>query len=110
MTKTITRQCQMDDWIFEVKMVRALKMKTASGPYSAVASFTTNGEQVYIDTHLSIDNEELTKDDYLTFYRFCQALGMKSIRYDRMKNGVKQSKTVDLEETLQTKPVIRLVK
>ncbi|NCP66435.1 MAG: hypothetical protein GW763_09875 [Paraglaciecola sp.] len=110
MKETITRTCQMDDWIFEVKMVRALKVRRYGEPYSAVASLTTNGDQVYIDSHLSVNNEELTKDDFMTIYRFCESLGMKHISYDRIKNGIKTSKMVDIIENQYPKPNIRLVK
>ncbi|MDP5030784.1 MAG: hypothetical protein NWQ54_14805 [Paraglaciecola sp.] len=110
MKKTLDRICQLDDWIFEVKMVRALKVRKHGEPYSAVANLTANGEQVYIDSHLSIDNEELTKEDFMTIYRFCELMGMKHISYDRFKNGTKTSKTVDIVENQVQKPTIRLVK
>ena len=110
MQKTISRICQIDDWIFEVKMVRALKVRAHGEPYSAVANLTANGEQVYIDSHLSINNEELNKDDFMTIYRFCESMGMKHISYDRIKNGVKTCKMVDILENQQPKPSIRLVK
>ncbi|WP_340678797.1 hypothetical protein [Paraglaciecola sp.] len=110
MKKTISRMCQMDDWIFEVKMVRALKVRQHGEPYSAVANLTANGEQVYIDSHLSISNEELSKEDFKTIYRFCELMGMKHISYDRIKNGVKSSKVVDIVENQYPKSIIRLVK
>lgn len=110
MKKTISRICQMDDWIFEVKMVRALKVRQHGEPYSAVANLTANGEQVYIDSHLSINNEDLNKEDFMTIYRFCESMGMKHISYDRIKNGIKSTKIVDILENQQPKPCIRLVK
>ncbi|MEP7705662.1 hypothetical protein [Paraglaciecola sp. 25GB23A] len=110
MQKNITRLCQMDDWVFEVKMVRALKVRQHGEPYSAVANLTANGEHIYIDSHLSINNEELNKEDFLTIYRFCELMGMKNISYDRIKNGVKTSKVVDIVENQCPKPSIRLVK
>jgi hypothetical protein len=100
----------MDDWIFEVKMVRALKVSKHGNPYSAVANLTANGEQVYIDSHLSVSNEELSKEDFKTIYRFCELMGMKHISYDRIKNGIKSSKVVDIVKTQFPKPIIRLVK
>jgi len=110
MEKTISRLCQIDDWIFEVKMVRALKVRKHGEPYSAVANLTANGEQVYIDSHLSINNEDLNKEDFMTIYRFCESMGMKHISYDRIKNGIKSTKIVDILENQQPKPCIRLVK
>ncbi|MFT2092886.1 hypothetical protein [Paraglaciecola sp. 2405UD69-4] len=107
MNETITRISQMDDWVFEVKMVRALKVKKHGEPYSAVANLTANGDQMYIDSHLSINDEELTKEDFLTIYKFCQSMGMKNISYDRIKNGLKSSKQVEIAQS--TAPQFRLV-
>ena len=108
MNKSITRIAQMDDWVFEVKMVRALKVKKHGDPYSAIANLTANGDQMYIDSHLSIKDEDLSKDDFMTIYKFCESMGMKSISYDRIKNGFRTSKQIDILENLQ--PNIRLVK
>jgi hypothetical protein len=110
MNKSITRIAQMDDWFFEVKMVRALKSKNYGDPYSAIANLTSNGEKMHIDSHLSVNNEELTKEDFMTIYKFCQSMGMKGISYDRIKNGLRTSKEIDILENNQPKPNIRLVK
>ena len=93
MSERITRMTKMGDWVFEVKMVRAL-----------------NGEQMYIDTQLTKDNEELSKSDFLTIYKFCESLDMKYVSYDRMKNGVRSSKVIEIEPTKVQRPAIRLVK
>ena len=108
MNKSITRITKMDDWLFEVKMVRAIKSKNYGDPYSAIAQLTASGEQMHIDSHLSVKDEELSKDDFMTIYKFCQSMGMKSISYDRIKNGFRSSKKVDICENQQ--PNIRLVK
>ena len=100
----------MDDWVFEVKMVRALKVKKHGEPYSAVANLTATGESVYIDTQLTKDGEELSKRDYMTIYKFCQALGMKEINYDRIKNGNRRAQSIVIEENQVRKPQLRLVK
>lgn len=108
MSETITRIAKMDDWCFEVKMVKAIKTKNYGDSYSAVAQLTANGEQMHIDSHLSVNNEELSKDDFMTIYKFCQAMGMKGISYDRVKNGFRTSKHIEISENSQ--PNIRLVK
>ena len=101
---------QMDDWVFEVKMVRALKVKKHGDPYSAVANLTATGESVYIDTLLTKDGEELSKKDYLTIYKFCEALGMKEINYDRIKNGNRRMQSVVIQSNQDKKIQLRLVK
>jgi hypothetical protein len=65
---------------------------------------------MYIDSHLSVNDEELSKEDFMTIYKFCQSMGMKNIGYDRIKNGLKTSKQVDILENYHPKPNIRLVK
>lgn len=100
----------MDDWIFEVKMVRALKVRKHGEPYSAVATLTAAGEQMYIDTQLAKDGEDLSRKDFMTIYNFCQSLDMKKITYDRIKDGVRSSKIVDIVENQSLKPCLRLVK
>ncbi|MEO9945938.1 hypothetical protein [Paraglaciecola sp.] len=107
MNQSISRLSQVGDWIFEVKMVRALKVKNHGDPYSAIANLTANGDQMYIDSHLSINDEDLTKEDFLTIYKFCQSMGMKNISYDRIKNGLKSSKQVEIIQN--TAPQFRLV-
>lgn len=110
MDKFITRIAQLEDWVFEVKMVRALKVKKHGDPYSATANLTANGDQMYIDSHLSINGEELSKEDFMTIYKFCQSMGMKNICYDRIKNGLRKSKRISVSENNYPKSNIRLVK
>jgi hypothetical protein len=57
MNKSITRIAQMGEWVFEVKMVKALKVKKHGEPYSAIPNLTANGDQMYIDSHLSVNDE-----------------------------------------------------
>jgi hypothetical protein len=96
MRKHITRTTQIGDWIFEVKTVRALKVKNYGEPYSAVANLTVNGEQMYVDSHLSTNDEELSKDDFQAIYAFCQSMEMQNISYDRIKNGLRVAKQVEI--------------
>ena len=100
----------MNDWVFEVKMVRALKVRKHGEAYSAVATLTAAGEQMYIDTQLTKDGAELSRKDFMTIYNFCQSLNMKQITYDRIKDGVRSSKVVDITENSSPKPYLRLVK
>jgi hypothetical protein len=52
----------------------------------------------------------LSKEDFMTIYKFCQSMGMKNIGYDRIKNGFKTFKKVDILENSLAKLNIRLVK
>ena len=44
MQSGITRFTQVGDWIFEVKMVRALRVEKYGQPYDAVSTLTANGD------------------------------------------------------------------
>jgi hypothetical protein len=61
MNKSITRIAKMDDWFFEVKMVRAIKSKNYGDPYSAIAQLNASGEQMHIDSHLSVKTKNSAK-------------------------------------------------
>lgn len=109
MTSSISRFTQMDDWIFEVKMVRALRVRKYGEPYTALATLTANGESMYIDSQLTRENDDFSRKDFLTFYKFCQALEMKNVIYDKVKNGVRSPRVVDIVENVKPSPVVRLV-
>ena len=109
MNEAITRIAQMDDWVFEINMVRARKVKKHGDPYSAMTNLTANGDQMCIDSHLSVNDEALSKEDFMTIYKFCQSMGMKNIGHDRIKNGFKTFEQVDILENSLTKPNIHLV-
>jgi len=53
----MSRYTQIGDWIFEVKMVRALRVSEYGQPYSAVATLTSNGDNVYIDSQMTRQND-----------------------------------------------------
>lgn len=110
MKPSISRFTQMDDWIFEVKMVRALRVRKYGEPYTALATLTANGESMYIDSQLTREDDEFSRKDFMTFVKFCQNLEMKSIIYDKVKNGVRHPRIIDLKNKEQVAPVVRLVK
>jgi hypothetical protein len=110
MNSSMSRFTCIGDWIFEVKMVRALRVKKYGEPYTAVATLTANGEHMYVDTQMTREKDELSRKYSAAFYNFCQQLEMKSFNYDKMKNGMRHPRSVDIVENLDTKPIIRLVK
>jgi len=110
MNSSISRFTTIGDWVFEVKMVRALRVKKYGEPYTAVATLTANGEHMYIDTQMTREKDDFSRKDFAAFYNFCQQLEMKSFNYDKMKNGLRHPRTVDIVENSDTNPIIRLVK
>lgn len=110
MKSSISRFTQMDDWIFEVKMIRALRVNNYGDPYTGVATLTANGEQLYIDSQLTREDDDFSRKDFMTFYRFAQALEMKSVQYDKIKNGMRMARVIDIVENSDLSPNIKLLK
>ncbi|PCI60086.1 MAG: hypothetical protein COB35_10125 [Gammaproteobacteria bacterium] len=116
------RYIKIDDWYFEIKMVRALKVDKYGEPYSAIANCNINGDAMYIDGLLTKKEEDFTKQDFMTFYKFSQRLGVSEFSYQRYQDGKSVHKTVKTpkitnindessqESVFVTESLIRLVK
>ena len=73
----MSRFVKVEDWIFEVKTVRALRVDHYGKPYSAIANLTVNGDSAYIDGLLTRENEKFSRKDFQAFYKFCQQMQLK---------------------------------
>ena len=112
------RYVKIDDWIFELKMVRALKVDEYGKPYSAIANCNINGDNMYVDGLLTKEEDEFTKEDFMTFLKFSKKLGLKGFSYHRYHNGKSSTKDANVNmldslesATEETEPQpIRLVK
>jgi hypothetical protein len=107
--KSMARFVQVDDWIFEVKTVRALRVDKYGKPYSAIASLTVNGDNAYIDGLLTRENEKFSRKDFQAFYKFCQKMEVKQANFDRFKNNELISECVDIQPVKQ-KTILKLVR
>lgn len=105
---SMTKHVKIDDWIFEVKTVRALRVDKHGNPYSAIANLTLNGDNVYIDGLLTRENEKFSRKDFHAFYKFCQQMDLKQANFDRFKNSELVSECVDVQPIKQ-KVVLKLV-
>jgi hypothetical protein len=112
--ETMSKHVQIGEWIFEVKMVRALNVAEYGKPYSAIANCNINGNAMYIDGLLTKNDQLFTKNDYKSFNEFCHRMGLKQCSYHRYQNG--ESITKDLmvspitESTSFNNTQIRLIK
>lgn len=104
------RYVKMNDWIFEIKTVRALKVSNYGEPYSAISNLSVMGESMYIDGQMTREEDEFNRDDFETFRTFCGQLGMKTAHFDRIKNGQRSTKVFDVQPPVKPEPFIRLVK
>jgi hypothetical protein len=115
-TESMSKHVQIGEWIFEVKMVRALKVSEYGKPYSAIANCNINGDVMYIDGLLTKNEQIFTKSDFNSFNDFCYKMGLKQCSYHRYQNG--QSKTKDVmissmaepEQPKNSQTPIRLIK
>ena len=85
----------MGDWIFEIKMIRALRVQNYGEPYTAIATLTANGDTMYIDSQMT-RGIDFNRHDYKTFKQFCQSLEMKQAHYEKMRNGERTPRIVHL--------------
>lgn len=95
---SMTRYIQLDDWIFEVKAVRALRVKDYGQPYSAIANININGDNAYIDGLMSREQAQFTRNDFNTVIDFCRKLSLSTASFDRFKNGEIVSEIVNLRK------------
>jgi len=82
MSDTILRYVEVDDWIFELKSVRAIRVDAYGEPYNAIANLCINGDSVYIDGLMTKDDNKLNEEDYSTFMKLCQRLGLSQIKFE----------------------------
>ncbi|OUR84670.1 hypothetical protein A9Q75_01710 [Colwellia psychrerythraea] len=85
-SETLSRCIKIDDWIFEIKTVRAIRVEEYGQPYSAIVNFNFNGDSVYVDGFMNNSDVDLTKEDFDTLKGYVKRLGAKQIQFDRYKN------------------------
>jgi hypothetical protein len=99
--EAMPRFVQIDDWIFEIKSVRALRVDQYGKPYSAIANLTINGDSAYLDGLMTRENEKFSRKDFQTFYKFCQQMEVKQAHFDRFKNSELVAECVDIQPSKQ---------
>ena len=107
--ETLSRYVQIDKWIFEVKSVRAIRVDDFGKPYSAVANVALNGSGAYIDGLLTREDDDFTREDYQTFVKMSQQLGLENVSFDRFKQERRVSDMVKVPAQNNIKPKLKLV-
>jgi len=96
MNETINRHIQIDDWIFEIKMVRALRVPRYGEPYSAIANVCFNGNTAYIDGILQKNQpnqpnqENLSDKDVQTLKTLCYQMDIEQLRFEPKQSSFNQ--------------------
>ncbi len=94
---SMPRYIEVDDWIFEIKAVRAIRTKRYGDQYSAIANLNLTGDNIYIDGLMTREQDKFNAQDFRTFKEFCRHLGAKQAHFDRFKQGKLISQVVDLQ-------------
>ncbi len=89
----ISRHIQIDNWIFEVKMVRALRVQNYGEPYSAIANINLNGSSAYIDGMMQKNLQQLSDKDMQVFKKYCQQMSIDEINIDSSNNFLTNQST-----------------
>ena len=114
MNKDTNRFVRIGQWIFEVKMVRAIRVEKYGDPYDAVAHMTFNGDEAFVDSQLTREEESFKREDLETFLNFARMMDSSNVRYDRFQNGQRRTRNISLADSkvvkAEPKPNIRLVK
>lgn len=107
--ETMSKYIQLNNWIFEVKSVRALRVGNYGDPYSAITHININGDTAYLDSLITKKNEAFTRSDFQTLKDFCRQLDVKEAHFDRFKNNVVKSEIVKIRPE-QTASILQFVK
>jgi len=100
MNNTIERYIKVDDWIFEIKSIRAIRVKQYGQPYDAIANFNINGENAYIDGLMTREENLFTRKDQQTFLKFCQKLALKEVTFDRFKQLESHGNVINIHSSV----------
>ena len=96
MDKVTLRRFTLGDWIFDVKLVRALKVNVYGEPYTMAANITLNGESSYIDTLVGRSDTPMTRNDIRSLSKAAKKLEAGKLQYDRMNSSGKRSEELAL--------------
>ncbi|MFQ3288674.1 MAG: pyridoxine 5'-phosphate synthase PdxJ [Alteromonadaceae bacterium] len=83
MSETISRNIQIDNWIFEVKMVRALRVDNYGDPYTAIANISLNGNSAYIDGMMQKNHQKINDADVDVIKKFCQKMTINQANFEQ---------------------------
>ena len=83
---TATRCIKIDDWIFEIKSVKAIRADEYGQPYTAIANINLNGDKAYIDGLMTNSNTEFERKDFESIRTYLQQLKITTGEFDRYKN------------------------
>ena len=96
MEKVTLRRFTIDNWTFDVKLVRALKVNVYGEPYTMAANITLNGDRAYIDTLVGRSDVPMTRNDIRALAKASRKLDTGHLDYDRINSSGKRSEQLAL--------------
>jgi len=109
MSEQMSRCIKINNWIFEVKTVRAIRVEEYGQPYSATANISLNGDKSYVDGLMTNSEDEFGRLDFNTFKVLLQQLGIKQAEFDRYKNDEAMQRSFDVPSLIAETPPLQLV-
>tara|TARA_R110002050_G_scaffold286584_3_gene437234 strand:+ start:1086 stop:1403 length:318 start_codon:yes stop_codon:yes gene_type:complete len=79
MNNIVNQRIQIDNWVFEVKMVRALRVQNYGEPYSAIANIKLNGNNAYIDGMMQKNLQQFSNEDLQIIKKYCRRMSIHDI-------------------------------
>jgi hypothetical protein len=101
MSEMISRHVQIDNWIFEVKMVRALRVQNYGEPYSAIANINLNGSSAYIDGMMQKNQQQLSEEDLKVFKKYCQQMSVEEVTVDSNNTFLTNQPKISANDSLK---------
>ena len=99
MSEEISRHIQIDNWVFEVKMVRALRVQSYGEPYSAIANINLNGSSAYVDGMMQKNLQPISQNDLNIIEQYCQQMSISDINFD-INNQLQSAQKLNNSNTL----------
>jgi len=81
-TESMSRYIQLDGWIFEVKNIKAKRIKEKGKPHDAVANLCVNGAQANVDGYMSLNGEGFSQKDHQAFMTLLKQLDIAEVQFD----------------------------
>ena len=90
------RYVEIGEWIYEIKLVKAIKVPKFGEPYTAICHFNFIDDEVTIESMLSVDPTPLSNTDMQTHSLFLKELNVSQVHFVRYSNGQKRKVTREL--------------
>ena len=109
MEETASRCIKIDDWIFEIKSVKAIRADEYGKPYTAVANINLNGDKAYIDGLMTNSNTLFERKDFESIRAYLKQLNITKGEFDRFKNQKITSTSMEVSPDDNESSALQLV-